>query len=101
MLYETVVMVIFRSKPTNQSTEAGEHGESSEEGGHDVCASERNSGLPALWAILYILVVLFLFIGKAIIKDVKSFYHGVNIEYAVLVDCMNIKAHKESIYFLF
>nr|CAB3266163.1 sodium/potassium/calcium exchanger 2 [Phallusia mammillata] len=55
--------------PTNQSTESGSHGEAATEEEHDVCSSERNSGLPALWAILYILVVLFLFIALAIICD--------------------------------
>uniref|UniRef100_H2YKQ6 Uncharacterized protein n=1 Tax=Ciona savignyi TaxID=51511 RepID=H2YKQ6_CIOSA len=47
---------------THNASEGG-HGK------HDACKTERDSGLPALWTILYIFVVLFLFIALAIICD--------------------------------
>nr|XP_026693871.1 sodium/potassium/calcium exchanger 2 [Ciona intestinalis] len=52
------------SSHDNTTGEEGGHG-----GKHDTCSMERNSGVPALWTILYIFIVLFLFIALAIICD--------------------------------
>ncbi|XP_039271807.2 sodium/potassium/calcium exchanger 4-like [Styela clava] len=43
--------------------------ETSEDGHHNRCAGEITSGVPALWVLLYIIIILFLFIGLAIICD--------------------------------
>lgn len=50
--------------------DTGDHGnETSDDGHHNRCAGEIASGVPALWVLLYIIIILFLFIGLAIICD--------------------------------